>query len=371
MEVNNNIYIPKVTVRKRKLRTENYSLYLDILYKGTRTRENLDLYVIPETSRREKILNMKAYAEASRRRDERELQLMKENDSPELKFDLDMQFLDYYRSLMESRKDKYSISEYKDWNNCLSLLKGYCDETTTFKDITPQWCEGFKTYLDCVEAYSHKTSSNPSSDGFRGLSERTKHHYINKLRICIKSAFDDNIIPTNPMKDVKNYSNVGKAPVWLTWEEIKSLDRTPCLKPALKEMFLLSCFTGIRRKEMEKLTWGDVEETDKVTTITIQDKTPTGFKVIVPEQAKKYLGKRGNDEDLIFPDFKYNTFMYVELRKWALDADILKDFTFQAARTTFIVLLLQFGADAYTVASMIGKSDVSHLDTYVKLASIK
>ena len=50
------------------------------------------------------------------------------------------------------------------------------------------------------------------------LSDRTKHAYVDKLRKCIKSAFEENIIPTNPMKDVKNYSNAGKTPVCLTWD---------------------------------------------------------------------------------------------------------------------------------------------------------
>lgn len=359
-----NIDIPKVTVRKRKLRTDTYSLYLDIIYNGTRTRENLELYIIPETTRKDKLANMKAYSAASKLRDEREMQLLNGESATEQMFDTVMPFLEYFRQIMEKIKEKYSITEYKNWYNSYNYLKGYCSETTTFNDITPEWCEGFKAYLDNAETYSHKQTSSAR----KRLSDRTKHAYVDKLRKCIKSAFEENIIPTNPMKDVKNYSNAGKTPVCLTWDEVKSLDKTPCIKPTLKNMFLFSGFTGIRRKDMERMTWGDIDESGEVTTVTVSDKTPTGYKVIIPEQAMKYLGQRGNDDDLVFPDFKYNTFIYVELRQWALDAGVMKDFTFHSARHTFAVLLLQFGADIYTVASMLGNSSTSNMEIYQELA---
>lgn len=364
MAKNYNIDIPKVTVRKRKLRTDTYSLYLDIIYNGTRTRENLELYIIPETTRKDKLANMKAYSAASKLRDEREIQILKGESVTEQMFDVNAPFLEYYRQIMEKVKEQYSITEYNNWYNCYNYLKGYCSETTTFNDITPEWCEVFKAYLDNAETYSHRQTDSAR----KRLSDRTKHTYIEKLRKCIKSAFNENIIPSNPMKDVKNYSNVGKMPVCLTWDEVKSLDNTPCIKPTLKNMFLFSCFTGIRRKDMERMKWGAIDESGEVTTVTVSDKTPTGYKVIIPEQAMKYLGQRGNDDDLVFPDFKYSTFMYVELRQWALDAGVMKDFTFHSARHTFAVLLLQFGADIYTVASMLANSSASHMEIYQKLA---
>lgn len=365
-----NIDIPKVTVRKRKLRTDTYSLYLDIIYNGTRKRENLELYIIPEISRKEKIQNMKTYATAAKRRDQREYELMNGEKSSEVKFDTGVLFLEYFRNLMKNRESKYSVSDNREWQNCYNYIKRYCDETTTFNDITPDWCEGFKTYLDSVERYSHKTVCNPNPENFRGLSSITKYTYVAKLNICIKTAFEENIIPTNPMKSVKNYTIEDKSLVFLTWDEVKRLDNTPCHKPTLKNMFLLSCFTGIRRKDMEKMTWGDIDESDNLTTVTISDKTPTGYKVIIPEQAKKYLGQRGNHDDLVFPNFKYNTFIYVDLRQWALVAGVMKDLTFISARRTFAVLLILLGADIYTVASMLGRNDMSHMDEYVKLASI-
>ena len=369
MAKKSNIDIPKITVRRRKLRTDTYALYLDIFYKGTRTRENLELYIIPEETKKDKLQNQNAYAMAAKLRDERELQIMNPKEDQDVKFNPDMPFLEYFRQVMERIKEKYSVSHFKSWCNCYNYIKRYCDETTTFNDVTPEWCERFKTYLDQVESYSHRTSRNIHSEDFKGLSNKTKNDYLDKLRHCIKSAFDENIILTNPIKDVKGYVDDGKTPVILTWDEVKRLDDTYCLKPTLKNMFMLSCFTGIKRPAMAQLKWSDVDDSGEEKIIRVPDKTPSGYKVIVPEQAMKYLGERGKDDELVFPDFKYNTFMYVELRQWALDAGIMKDITFLTARQSFAVLLLQFGADIYTVASMLGNSSTSKMDIYQKLAS--
>ena len=75
-------------------------------------------------------------------------------------FDTDMPFLEYFCQIMEKIKEKYSITGYKNWYNSYNYLKGYCSETTTFNDITPEWCEGFKASLDNAETYSHKQISS-------------------------------------------------------------------------------------------------------------------------------------------------------------------------------------------------------------------
>lgn len=96
MAKKSNIDIPKITVRRRKLRTDTYALYLDIFYKGTRTRENLELYIIPEETKKDKLHNQNAYAMAAKLRDERELQIMNPEEDSEIKFNPDMPFLEYF-----------------------------------------------------------------------------------------------------------------------------------------------------------------------------------------------------------------------------------------------------------------------------------
>ena len=46
-----------IKLRKRKMASGNFSLYLDIYHNGNRTYEYLKLYLIPEVSRKAKAKN--------------------------------------------------------------------------------------------------------------------------------------------------------------------------------------------------------------------------------------------------------------------------------------------------------------------------
>ena len=145
-----------------------------------------------------------------------------------------------------------------------------------------------------------------------------------------------------------------RKPSYLTWEEVTTLDSTPCVKPGIKRVFLFSCFTGMKIRDIEKLKWRQVDMSDDQAFIQMSKE----YKVIIPEQAIKYLGPHGQEDDLVFADFDNDYRVNLSLRRWALDAGILKDFTFQSARNTFTYLLLSFGAENYAVASMLGYKDM-------------
>lgn len=341
-----------VTIRQRKVNNGAYSLYLDIYEKGKRTKESLDLYLVPETSRKEKLMNLKTLQQAEDRRATREASLAEVNYDAPFRFKTETPFLEYFRGEMEKRKENNQASEYRNWCNAYSLLRRFCNEETTFNDITPEWCDDFKKYLDNVESYRHNLL--PEDMCRKRLSIKTKENYLRKLALCLESAFKHDIIPNNPMDEVEKYKLLpAKKPEILTVDELRQLHNTPCLKPILKRMFLLSCFTGLRRTTIEALTWGDIEEDGDNMTITVNEGKQT-YTVNVPEQGKAYLGKRGDDDELVFPDFHYATYMYVDLRQWALDAGIFKDFTFSTARYTYIAMLMSFGIEKKTIMEMIG-----------------
>lgn len=47
---------------------------------------------------------------------------------------------------------------------------------------------------------------------------------------------------------------------YLTLEEVKRLNNTPCKFPVLKAASLFSCFTGLRISDILKLKWEDIEQ---------------------------------------------------------------------------------------------------------------
>lgn len=357
--------LPNIVVRKRKLKNDLYSLYLDILYKGKRMRENLGLYLVPETSVKDKNINLRTLTEAAERREQRMEELMDEQNISEVIINPSVHFLSYFREVMDRKLEE--TSRYKDWNRCLTYLESYCNEKTTFTDITPEWCEGFKKHLDSLVRRNHMISGLVNLGERNPLSNRTKNLALNNLEYVIKTAIDENIILTNPMKKVEKYKQLRKEIVCLTWDEVKRLEHTPCRKPLVKNMFLFSCFTGIKIIDIKKLTWGDVHYSDGQMSIDIHPISRKGYKVYIPEQAKKYLGDRGKDDELIFPYYRHCYLTNMELRMWALDAGINKYFTFQASRNTFTSLLISLGCDLHTIGSMLGNKSLKNMRLYKRL----
>lgn len=87
----------------------------------------------------------------------------------------------------------------------------------------------------------------------------------------------------------------------------------------------------------------------------------------ITPQAEKYLGKRGNPEDRVFSGFTYGSFTSVELQRWCMAAGMYKELTFHCGRHTFAVLMLDLGADIYTVSKLLGHRELSTTQIYAKV----
>jgi hypothetical protein len=97
-----------------------------------------------------------------------------------------------------------SRGNWGNWYSCLRHLERYCTEKTTFKDITSDWIEGFRDYLDNVAKDAYKRKNNDLAEA-KPLSQNSKVSYFNKLRACINQAFEERIIPINPLRGVEGF----------------------------------------------------------------------------------------------------------------------------------------------------------------------
>ncbi len=161
----------------------------------------------------------------------------------------------------ERRKNPESKGNWGNWRSCLRYLEIYCDDKTTFRDVTPEFVLGFKEFLENVEKDTHKrVGPRRERDTFQRLSQNSKVSYFNKLRACINQAYDERIIPINPLRGIEGFKAEEVKRDYLTLEEVRLLAATPCRYPMLKRAFLFSCLTGLRKSDIQKLTWGEIQK---------------------------------------------------------------------------------------------------------------
>lgn len=365
-----------VKLREKKLSNGNVSLYLDINRKGQRHKEYLRLYLIDAKTPMEREQNRQTLATAQAVKSKRLIEIQNGEYSFTRQFKENTPFLEYYRNMVEERRktDDSEDSEGSDgnwgnWRSCLRYLEIYCDEHTTFRDVTPEFILGFKEFLKNVEKDTHKrVGPRRERDEFQGLSQNSKVSYFNKLRACINHAFDERVIQVNPLRGIEGFKAAEVQRDYLTLEEIRKLAATPCRYPVLKRTFLFSCLTGLRKSDIQKLTWGEVQKFGEYTRIVFKQRKTGGQEYLdISPQAEKYLGERGNPDDIVFTGFTYGSWTSLELQRWSMNAGVNKNLTFHAGRHTFAVLMLDLGTDIYTVSKLLGHKNLATTQIYAKV----
>lgn len=356
-----------VKLREKKLSNGNISLFLDIYRNGKRHKEYLKLYLIDAKTPIEKEQNRQTLATAQAIKSKRLIEIQNGEYSFTHQFKENTPFLEYYRNMVEERrKNPESKGNWGNWRSCLRYLEIYCDDKTTFRDVTPEFVLGFKEFLENVEKDTHKrVGPRRERDTFQRLSQNSKVSYFNKLRACINQAYDERIIPINPLRGIEGFKAEEVKRDYLTLEEVRLLAATPCRYPMLKRAFLFSCLTGLRKSDIQKLTWGEIQKFGEYTRIVFKQKKTGGQEYLdITPQAEKYLGERGDPDDLIFVGFTYNSWTSLELQRWCLAAGMKKNLTFHCFRHTFATLQLAEGTDIYTVSKLLTHSNLATTQVY-------
>lgn len=336
-----------VRIRRKNLANGNVSLYLAIYINGHREYEFLKLYLIPEKTKADKERNKNTLALANSIKAQRTVDI--QNGAWGFKSDFKEKtlFYDYYHALTEKRRKKESKGNFSNWASCLKHLQNYDGRKyLTFADITPKWVEGFKDYLENkAEAYGCDRRERKDK---KPLSQNSKQSYFNKLRACLRQAYEDGIIRTNPMRGILGFSTQEGTRDYLTIDEVRAMATTDCDFPEIKRAFLFSCLTGLRRSDIIKLTWGEISELNGRTRLIFRQKKTGGQEYLdITPQAAQLIGERGakKDSDNVFGNIREPSDTNYSLRIWALKAGVDKHISFHVGRHTFAVMMLTLGTD--------------------------
>ncbi len=287
-----------IKLRQKKIADGNVSLYLDIYWNGKRSYEFLKLYLIPERTKEDKEKNRQTLQLANSVKAKRIVEMQNGSFGFKSDFATDTLFFDYYRAMCQKRLGAESRSNWGNWFSCLHHLKRYeKNDRITFAEITPDWVDGFREYLDDdARAWEHDKRKR---DKEKPLARNSKLSYFNKLRACLNHAFDDRIIPVNPCRGVENFKAEEGTRMYLTIDEVRKIAQTECEYPRII----------FRQKKTKGQEYLDI----------------TG-------QAAALMGKRGDPADLVFEDIHSPTRTNRAVQEWVSRAGINKKITFHAKR---------------------------------------
>jgi integrase len=265
-------------------------------------------------------------------------------------------FADYFLEFV--KKKNLSDKGLKAYTLTLNYLIKYRGKGLTIKDIDYAYCRDFLSFL------LNSTKTNGEK-----LSTSSIVAYFNKLRLIIKELNKEGLVPVDYCKDIKSPKLDTKPRIWLTQDEITLLVNTPYHLRNIKELFLFMCFTSIRHSDVIKLKWKNVVREGDNNFIKFKQQK-TGEYLITPltEDAKKMMGDRKGDEDLIFEGAKYSANNNEHLKKWAYLSGIKKKLTFHTGRHTFATNLYIQTKDAKATSKWLGHTNAKSTEVYIHLA---
>lgn len=357
-----------IRLRKRKTSKGMTSLYLDIYLNGKRSYEFLKLYLVPEKSREDKRKNAETMKLAEAIRSKRIVELQNGEYGFKSQFKERTLFFDYYEALCAKRfQTEDSKGNWGNWRSCMKHLEKYePNRKITFAEITPQWVQGFKDYLEneaCAWGNDYRDRIKDHK-----LSRNSRLSYFNKLRACLNQAYEERVIQHNPMRGIDNFKPEEGTRMYLTLEEVKTLADTPCEYDSVKRAFLFSCLTGLRRSDIIKMTWGEVQEQSGFIRIIFRQKKTGGQEYLdITPQAAELMGERKKAHEPVFEDIHSPSCTNETIKRWVLRAGIQKEITFHCGRHTFAVLMLDLGTDIYTVSKLLGHRELNTTQIYAKV----
>ena len=354
-----------VKIRKKKLSNGNYSLYLDIYNKGTRTYEYMKLYLIPERSSKAKEQNKKTLEVAEAIKTERlyNLQANKSTLLQQSSKELLLPFADYMEYEVERIKKLRTHNYSRKYKSGIEWVRRY-DAKTPLKDITKEWIRGYIHFLQITPGKYNRL-----------LNESTIHEYLLYVANILNIAVREGHISQSPMKYLsssdrpKQYNSRRE---YLTMDELKKLINSPSPSKYnhIRLAFLFSCFTGLRYSDISQLKWSDIKKTDDSLSIVKKiQKTQDLLEIPLNKTAISFLPPKESSSIFNLPKSMASVELYIKV--WSEFAEIDKHVTFHTARHTFAVNILNSGGDIYTLSKLLGHKRVTTTQIYADITEDK
>jgi integrase len=244
----------------------------------------------------------------------------------------------------------YSKLNKRTYDDDVRITAILCDffNGMTIDEITPAMVEKYK---------QHRSAGKTRLETLRRPA--TVNRELSILSRIFTLAVDAGELENNPCRRVKNLRMDNERSRYLSKDEEKRLMAALEGQEWLKNIVVMALHTGMRRGEIFNLQWFDVDFTRDVIQVR---QTKTGKNRIVPmnKTVSQMLERLPKASGYVFPSPKTGGRM-VDLKgrfMSALSTAKIKDFRFHDLRHTAATRMGDKGADAFTLASILGHSDI-------------
>ena len=346
-----------VTLRQRKMLNGGYSLYLDYFIDGLRHRDSLNMYLVPEKTKLEKLLNQETLKQAQTLRAQKIIAIQSGEPENRTK-QKDILVSDY----LIQRADYYTKQGQEGYALQLKSLLGWVKR------------EAPKMTMKTATKHQIQELFVPIR---RDLKETSARNYFLALNTQFRAAIRDGLIKHNVFTEFASHEKPKaheSERAYLTIEDIRRLVKTNINNTAVRQAFLFSCFSGLRISDIRELTWDKIRTTPSGRQVEArQKKTKNPVYIPLSDTACSFLplapGHKKTEK--IWPRLPKSPNIGPMIDRWAKRAGITQHITFHSARHTCATLLLTYGADLYTVSKLLGHSKITTTQIYAKIVDQK
>ena len=258
-------------------------------------------------------------------------------------------FYDFFDDFCNKKFKDITIGTQRHYLLLRKQLKEY-KSSFLINDIDYNFLSDFFYHLKC------------NNVGPSGIAMRRKN-MITVLEEFVRKGY----MKRNPCRDFPKPKE-NERDEFLTLNEIDTLKKIDLSLGKLsnglnltRDMFLFSCYTGLRYSDVSSLKRNEIKN-GKITKVIKKTKT----KIVIPlsKEALILIKKYKHSDEIVFPH-RSNVSVNRDLKLIATISNIKKRVSFHTARHTFGTLLAQKNVQPFFIMKLLGHRDVRMTNRYV------
>ncbi|MCB9235515.1 MAG: site-specific integrase [Bacteroidia bacterium] len=276
-------------------------------------------------------------------------------------------FWKYCEDHTQSRLDSGQLSPNtaNSYFVCIGHLKAYSPNIQTC-DLTGDWLEGFQNFL------------------LARCSSRSTRNYLKPVNKWVNDAMRNRDLERNPFDRIDLVKSENHEREFLSLEELTQLDalywsdysgkekgsRSFKAEKRVLEMFLVGCYSGLRKSDILALLWDHIKINSKGMGKYFQIKqvkTKTTVKIPLTPKLEALLDTFPRNGFLVFPEKVANQTIARKLKVLCQKIGVSKEITFHCSRHTFATACLTMGMPLEVVSKLCGHTDIATTKIYARL----